>query len=86
MALIGHSKKAQSVRWHNSVENLLSTTAIDNTVKIWDVSCGKQAHSIAVSNMVTSQQWSPKGNTLAIMIKGSIMSLLDPRNAETAWQ
>ena len=86
MCLTGHSKKALSVRWHNSVENLMSTGANDNTVKIWDVSCGKMATNIPVSNAITSQQWSPKGNTLALMVKGSIMSLVDPRNAENAWQ
>jgi coronin-1B/1C/6 len=45
MCLTGHTKKALSVRWHNSVENLIATSAIDNTVKIWDVSTGKTAHT-----------------------------------------
>jgi hypothetical protein len=30
-------------------------------------------------------QWSPKGNVLGTMIKGSIMALFDPRQESSAW-
>lgn len=83
MSLVGHSKKALSVRWHNSVENLLASSAIDNTVKVWDVSCGKAAFTFSFANCATSMQWNPKGNLLGVMIKGSVMSLFDPRNQES---
>jgi len=37
MALAGHSKKVMNIKWHNSVEGLLASSSIDNTVKVWDV-------------------------------------------------
>jgi WD40 repeat protein len=54
MCLSGHTKKALSVRWHNSVENLIATAAIDNTVKIWDVTTGQAAHNFNFANFATS--------------------------------
>lgn len=80
MALVGHTRKVMVLRWHNSVENLLASSAIDNTIRIWDVSQGKSAFTFEFKNNATSLQWNPKGNLLGAMIKGSTFSLFDPRN------
>lgn len=85
MCLSGHTKKALSIRWHNSVENLIATAAIDNTVKIWDVTTGQCAHNFNFQNFTTSMQWAPAGNVLGAMIKGSIMTVFDPRKQDSAW-
>jgi coronin-1B/1C/6 len=82
MALAGHSKKVMNIKWHNSVEGLLASSSIDNTVKVWDVNQGKCAYTFNFKSNSTSLQWNPKGNMLGTMIKGSIFSLFDPRANE----
>jgi len=86
MALLGHSKKVLSLRWHNSVENLLASASIDNTIKIWDVNEGKAAYSFNFANSATSMQWKPDGKILGTMIKGSQMAFFDPRAESSVWQ
>ena len=71
-----------NIKWHNSVEGLLASSSIDNTVKVWDVNQGKCAYTFNFKSNSTSLQWNPKGNMLGAMIKGSIFSLFDPRANE----
>jgi WD40 repeat protein len=80
MELRGHTKKVLALRWHHIAENLMATYSFDNNVKIWDVSAGTASHSFTkLSNVPTAMQWSPKGNMLGLMLKGSTMTFIDPR-------
>lgn len=35
--LVGHNKKVLSAEWHNTVNSMLATSSMDNTVRVWDV-------------------------------------------------
>ena len=33
----GHSKNVTTIRWHPHASNVLASTSIDGTVRVWDV-------------------------------------------------
>lgn len=73
MVLDAHPRKTLSLRWHDSVENLMATCAIDKTVRIWDINEDRADDPVFVFNQMeefaTSLRWSPNGKNIAAPCK-----------------
>jgi coronin-1B/1C/6 len=81
--LTGHNKKVLSVEWHNTVNNMLATSSMDNTVRVWDVE--KQVNVSAfvhVKNMATCLKWAPKGDVMAVNGRGGHLQTFDIRQKD----
>lgn len=76
-----HARKVLAMNWHNSVENLMATSSVDKTVKVWDVNQADTAFSLNMDGAVTQMQWGPNGDVLGCMVKDTVeLALIDPRD------
>ena len=62
--LAGHEQYVLSVDWH-PMENLLASSSLDGTVRIWDLNTGKCLQVLHHDNDVWSIAWSHNGQMLA---------------------
>ena len=88
MVLDAHPRKTICLRWHESVENLMATCAIDKTVRIWDINEDRADDAIftftEMEDFATSLRWSPNGKNIAAPCKNKQVLILDPRQADSA--
>lgn len=78
--LEGHQKKLSLIRWHPTANNVLSSCAYDNAVKLWDVEKGKELFSIDEHpDFPISMEWNEDGSLLATSCKDKYIRLFDPR-------
>ena len=78
--LSGHAKKVGVLGWNPSAANVLATSSIDKTVKIWDVETGQETFSLDdFSNYPTSMAWSYDGGSMAVVTKDKKAHMIDPR-------
>jgi WD40 repeat protein len=42
MDLTGHSRRPLTLSWHPTTANILASTALDMTVRVWDVEKGQE--------------------------------------------
>lgn len=79
-SLKGHQKGICQMKWHHFVPNLMTTTGVDKTLRVWDVE--NQATSFiydGITEEPTCVNWSPNGNLLALNQKKGLLSVLDMR-------
>ena len=88
MVLDAHPRKTLSLRWHDSVENLLTTCSIDKTVKVWDINedrCDDPIFTFSgAADFATSLRWSPDGKMIGAPCKNKQVLILDPRQTDSA--
>jgi hypothetical protein len=79
--LSGHAKKVGIVRWHPSAENIVATSSIDKTIKIWDVETAQDKFTVegGFADYPTSMTWSYDGGMMAAVTKKKQVHLIDPR-------
>jgi len=83
--LEGHQKKLSLVRWHPTANNVLSTCAYDNAVKVWDVEKGKEICSMDDHpDFPISMEWNEDGSLLATSCKDKYIRVFDPRKKGSA--
>ena len=76
----GHEKETELVKWHPTAANVLGSTSMDKTVKIWDASEGKDVITIGLPNKASDLQWNRNGKFLATCdIEGQMFGVFDPR-------
>lgn len=63
--LTGHSRKVGHVLYHPTAKNVLASSSLDYTVRIWDVEAGEAKFTLKHPDMVTSMSFSYDGNFLA---------------------
>ncbi|XBW36866.1 hypothetical protein QEN19_002445 [Hanseniaspora menglaensis] len=67
--LSDHTKKVLQVLYHPIAKDILASTSMDKTVKIWNVSTGKVIYSIEHPDWVTSISFNYNGKYLATWCK-----------------
>jgi hypothetical protein len=78
--LKGHRRKVGTVNWHPTAENILVTSSTDFTVKVWDVSSGKDVYTVGDhSDNIGSVVWNWDGSLLASACKDKKTRIIDPR-------
>lgn len=63
--LTGHSRKVGHVLFHPTAKDVLASSSLDYTVRIWDVEAGEAKFTLKHPDMVTSMSFSYDGTFLA---------------------
>lgn len=77
--LTGHSRKVGHVLFHPTANNVLASSSLDYTVKLWDIESGKEIFTLEHPNMVTSMSFSYDGNHLATVCRDKKLRVWDIR-------
>ncbi|XP_072733741.1 coronin-7 isoform X3 [Ciconia boyciana] len=80
--LRGHTEKIYSIRFHPVASDLLVSSSYDMTVRIWELSTGREALCLrGHTDQIFSLAWSPDGKKLATVSKDSRLRLYEPRRS-----
>lgn len=78
--LTGHSRKVGHVLFHPVSQNVLASSSLDYTVRIWNVETGENLITLKHPDMVTSMSFSYDGNHLATVARDKKLRVWDIRN------
>ncbi|XP_069726199.1 coronin-7-like isoform X1 [Phaenicophaeus curvirostris] len=80
--LRGHTEKIYSIRFHPVASDLLVSSSYDMTVRIWELSAGREALCLqGHTDQIFSLGWSPDGKKLATVSKDGRLRLYEPRRS-----
>ncbi|SCU90403.1 LAME_0E08394g1_1 [Lachancea meyersii CBS 8951] len=79
MLLSGHGRKVGHVLFHPTAKNVLASSSLDHTVKIWNVDSGKELFNLKHPDMVTSMSFSYDGNHLVSVCRDKKLRTWDIR-------
>jgi len=80
--LKGHKRKAGTVGWHPTANNVLATSGADYIIKIWDVETGDTKLDVeGHGNIIQSVKWNNNGSQIVTACKDKKLRLFDPRQA-----
>ncbi|NWR66953.1 CORO7 protein, partial [Bucorvus abyssinicus] len=80
--LQGHTEKIYSIRFHPVASSLLVSSSYDMTVRIWELSAGREALCLqGHTDQIFSLAWSPDGKKLATVSKDTRVRLYEPRRS-----
>lgn len=79
MMLSGHSRKVGHLLFHPLAENILASSSLDYTVKIWDISKAEVKFTLKHPDMVTSMSFSYDGNHLVTVSRDKKLRVWDVR-------
>ncbi|CCF55996.1 hypothetical protein KAFR_0A05610 [Kazachstania africana CBS 2517] len=77
--LAGHGRKVGHVLFHPVAENILASSSLDYTVKIWNVETGEVVYTLKHPDMVTSMSFSYNGAHLATVGRDKKLRVWDIR-------
>jgi hypothetical protein len=77
----GHLKKVSVVRFHPAANNVITSIAYDNALKVWDIEKSQQMLSLddVHPDLPQSVEWNENGSLLATSCKDKLVRILDPR-------
>lgn len=80
--LSGHSRKVGHVLFHPVAENVLASSSLDYTVKLWNIETGEAVITLKHPDMVTSMSFSYGGNHLATVCRDKKLRVWDIREGK----
>lgn len=80
--LSGHTRKVGHVLFHPVAQNVLASSSLDYTVKLWNVETGENLITLKHPDMVTSMSFSYDGNHLATVARDKKLRVWDIRKNE----
>ncbi|QLL32401.1 hypothetical protein HG536_0C05700 [Torulaspora globosa] len=80
--LSGHTRKVGHVLFHPVAQNVLASSSLDYTVKLWNVETGENLITLKHPDMVTSMSFSYDGNHLATVARDRKLRVWDIRKEE----
>ncbi|SBT50693.1 coronin [Plasmodium ovale wallikeri] len=80
--LKGHKKKVTILDWNPINYYILSSSAFDSVVNIWDIENEKKAFQLNTPKKLTSLKWNVKGSLLSGTCINKYMHIIDPRKKE----
>lgn len=78
--LTGHSRKVGHVLFHPVAQNVLASSSLDYTVRLWNVETGENLITLKHPDMVTSMSFSYDGNHMATVARDKKLRVWDIRN------
>jgi len=85
-----HEKRMQNLSFHPLAENIMLTTAVDKTIKVWDLNHGggasEKLNLPTHDGAVASFTWNYDGSLLATTAKDKYLRVLDPRSGSVVGQ
>jgi coronin-1B/1C/6 len=83
--LEGHLKKISIIRFHPAANNVITSIAFDNTLKVWDIEKSQQMISLddTHQDLPQSVEWNENGSLLATSCKDKFVRIIDPRAPKT---
>ncbi|NXO51062.1 CORO7 protein, partial [Aramus guarauna] len=85
--LQGHTEKIYSIRFHPVASDLLVSSSYDMTVRIWELSSGREALCLrGHTDQIFSLAWNPDGKKLATVSKDGRLRLYEPRRSSQPQQ
>lgn len=80
--LTGHTRKVAHVLFHPTVQNILVSSSLDCTVRIWNVATGENLITLKHPDVVTSMSFSYNGDYLATVCRDKQIRVWDIRKKE----
>lgn len=75
--LTGHTDSVDMVAFHPNHPDILATTSLDKTVRIWDTRVSKSCHGVQTQGENINLAWRPDGNQIVVGSKDDIVSIID---------
>ncbi|CAI5760253.1 unnamed protein product [Candida verbasci] len=80
--LSGHTRKVGLIEFHPCAENVLASSSLDYTVKIWNLSTGKDEITLQHKDLVTSFAFNYNGSLLATCSRDKKLRIWDIRSGK----
>ncbi|KAG2732428.1 hypothetical protein G9P44_004845 [Scheffersomyces stipitis] len=80
--LSGHTRKVGLVEYHPCAENILASSSLDYSVKIWNVETGKDEITLQHKDLVTSFAFNYNGSLLATTSRDKKLRIWDIRSGK----
>ncbi|CCD24786.1 uncharacterized protein NDAI_0D04730 [Naumovozyma dairenensis CBS 421] len=77
--LYGHARKVGHILYHPTIPNILASSSLDYSVKIWNIGTKKDEITLRHSDMVTSMSFSYDGAYLATISRDKMLRIWDIR-------
>jgi len=78
--LEGHQKKLALLHFHPGANNILASSAFDNTIKVWDIEKSQAIFSIEEHpDLPQSFEWNENGSLMATTCKDKLLRVFDAR-------
>lgn len=82
ITLSGHTKKVGKILYHPCARNVLASSSLDYTVKIWNVETGKDLITLQHKDLVTSFAFNYNGSLLATTSRDKKLRIWDIRSGK----
>lgn len=80
--LSGHKRKVGHIRFHPTVSNVIASSSLDYSVKIWDTISGEAKQTLQHKDLVTSFAFNYTGNLIATASRDKKLRVWDIRSGE----
>jgi coronin-1B/1C/6 len=80
--LKGHTRKVGKVQFHPCAENVVASSSLDYSVKIWNLETGKDEITLQHKDLVTSFAFNYNGSLLATTSRDKKLRVWDVRSGE----
>jgi len=79
-----HEKKVTRMLFHPTANNVLASTSIDKTIRLWDIESGKVGAQVSIPNPVQDMAFNINGQQMAVTSRDKKLRIVDPRLGENA--